>query len=252
MPDNATRIEVCVGDVESALAAAAGGADRIELCSALEVGGLTPSGGVISAAMQDHDTPVHVMIRPRAADFCYSAAEFDAMQADIATAQDHNAAGVVFGILRPNGALDTDRTVQLIEMARPLEVTFHRAFDVMRDRNVGLRQLIELGVDRVLSSGGKSSALAGADTLRELIEVAADKILVVPAAGITAENARDVVAATGAKELHAGSACQETRPSAMTFRNDDVPMGTSSKDEYSLRRTDAALVTELIQAVRDR
>jgi copper homeostasis protein len=169
-------IEVCVDSVESAIAAERGGAHRIELCSALADGGLTPSSGLIATVRQKVDITLHVMIRPRGSDFCYSDDEFSVMQRDILMAKQLRADGVVLGILDLDGKIDTRRTKQLVELAAPLRVTFHRAFDMSRDLLHSLRELQTTGIHGVLTSGGKSTAAAGAQTLKRLVAAASGSI----------------------------------------------------------------------------
>jgi copper homeostasis protein len=161
--------EVCIDSVEGALAAQQGGAQRVELCDNLVEGGTTPSIGTIEVACRSASLGVNVMIRPRGGDFVYSDLEMDVMKADILAAKKCGANGVVFGLLKPNGRIDKPRTRELIELARPMSVTFHRAFDLCRDPGEGLDDLIELGVDRLLTSGQNADALSGADCIKALV-----------------------------------------------------------------------------------
>ena len=178
--------EVCVESVEAAVAAEQGGAHRVELCADLLEGGITPSAGTIALARARLGIRLHVLIRPRGGDFCYSDTELDIMRHDIATARALGADGVVLGVLLPDGTVDAARTAELMAAARPLSVTFHRAFDVTRDPYEALEALIALGVDRVLTSGQESSALEGLDTLAALVQQAGDRIAVMPGGGIRA------------------------------------------------------------------
>ncbi len=162
-------VEICVGDLESALQAAEGGADRVELCADLGVGGTTPSAGTIAEACRRLKIPAHVLIRPRAGDFVPSTAELCAMRQDIQTAKHLGAAGVVFGMLRADGTIDSAATAELIELARPLSVTFHKAFDQTRDPEQALDALIAVGADRVLTSGCRATAEEGREILKRLI-----------------------------------------------------------------------------------
>ena len=160
-------VEVCLDSADSALAAQLGGADRVELCDNLIEGGTTPSAGKIAAARGAIEIGLHVMIRPRGGDFCYSPLEVDAMLHDLAVAGDLGADGVVFGALRPDGTIDRETCARLIEAARPLAVTFHRAFDMTRDPRAALATLIDLAVDRLLTSGQEATVLEGADRIAE-------------------------------------------------------------------------------------
>ena len=192
-------VEICVGDLLSALEAGEGGADRVELCDRLEVGGTTPSAGTIAEACRRLTIPVHVLIRTRAGDFAPSEPEIAAMGRDVEVAKSLGAAGVVFGMLNNDGTIDRDATARLIDLARPMSVTFHKAFDQTPDLDDALETLIELGVDRVLTSGGQPTAEAGADALARLIARAGDRIGVIVAGRLTVENLPAIVARTNAR-----------------------------------------------------
>jgi copper homeostasis protein len=225
-----TLVEVCVDSVTSAIAAERGGAARIELCSALIEGGVTPSAGLIEVTRAAVALPLHVMIRPRAGDFFYDAAEFDIMRRDIALARQMGATGVVLGILEANGNVDVARTRQFVELARPLAVTFHRAFDMTSDLSRALDDVCAAGVDRVLTSGGEPTSLQGGQTILQLIRHARGRIVVMPGSGIKPENARRLVNQTGATEIHVG--LRSTLPSPMLHRNPRVSMGLLEGREY--------------------
>ncbi len=244
-----TLIEVVVDGTESALAAQTGGAHRVELCSGLAEGGVTPSAGLIAVTRAAITIGLHVMIRPRGGDFVYNDHEFAAMQQDIATAKSLGADGVVFGILTPEGVVDTPRLATLIAHARPLAVTFHRAFDMVADAPYALECLINLGFDRVLTSGLEASALEGAETIAELVRQAGDRIVVMPGGGIHERNIRRVVAATGAREVHLSG----RRPveSPMRVRNSRVHLGAALyPPEYTLMQTAAERVRACHTALR--
>ena len=210
-------VEICVGDLESALAAEQGGADRVELCDNLSVGGTTPSAGSIAEACRRLTIPVHVLIRPRAGDFVPSQAEQDAMRFDIDMARTLGAAGVVFGVLRPDGTIERDQIAALVELARPMSVTFHKAFDQTPDPEQALETLIASGVDRVLTSGGRPTALEGLDTLRRLVEQAGGRISILAGGRLSADNLETIIAATGVREVHFGSAVTRTLLGSMTI-----------------------------------
>lgn len=197
-------LEICCGDVESVYAAAAGGADRIELCAALSEGGLTPSCGQLRAALSLH-VPVNVLIRARGGDFVFSDAEIRAMIDDIHLAADMDANGVVIGALTPDGDIDTDAVGRMAEAAKGMHITFHRAFDVCRDPFRALEDVISIGCDTLLTSGHEPDALAGAATLRALHGRAAGRIAVMAGCGVTPENAARILRESGADALH-GSA----------------------------------------------
>lgn len=234
-------MEVCVDSVESALAAAAGGADRIELCQDLCEGGLTPSAGLLATVRARVKLPVAVMIRPRGADFCYTEAEFEVMRRDLQFAKETGAAMIVLGLLTPDGEVDRVRTQELVALARPLPVTFHRAFDMARDAGQALEDLIGLGVERVLTSGQERTVVEGLETVVVLMKQAAGRIIIVPGGGITERNLPRILAATGAAEFHVSASA--TQESPMTFRNPRVAMGRSfGPPEYSFTRASESRV----------
>ena len=223
-------LEVCADSVESALAAQRGGAHRIELCSGLVEGGTTPSSGLISTVRSRLSIPICVMVRPRGGDFCYGTDDFETMEQDVLTAKHLGADGVVFGILQEDGRIDVARTKHLVELARPLKVTFHRAFDMSRDLKESLDAMIAAGVDRVLTSGGEQRVEDGAGKVRELSHVASGRIAIMAGGGITESNAHRVIAATGIHELHASAAVSVSSP--MRHRNDRISMGAIKGREY--------------------
>ncbi len=242
-------VEACVESVESAVAAAEGGADRVELCDDLVEGGTTPSAGAIRLARARLDVGIHVMIRPRGGDFLYTDLEFEVMRHDIAVARELGADGVVLGLLCRDGTIDRERTARLVEDAGPLPVTFHRAFDVSRDPMDALETLIELGVRRVLTSGQRPAALESLDLIRRLVAAAAERVTILAGGGITPENAARIVAETGVTEIHLYA--PRRFPSPMEFRNDAVPMGMAYEpEEYVRTVTDAARIRAVVASVR--
>ena len=197
-------LEISVESVDAAAAAERGGADRIELCADLSVGGLTPDTTLIRAVRQQIQIPIFVMIRPRGGDFVYSSAEFAQMKKNVAVARDSGANGLVFGILKPNRTVDIDRTRELVELAQPLPVTFHRAFDACPDLSQALEDVVRSGASRILTSGGAASASEGASNLAMLVAAAGKRVTVVPGSGINAGNILQLAAATRAQEFHSG------------------------------------------------
>lgn len=214
-------VEICCGDLRSALEAGEGGADRVELCDRLEVGGTTPGAGTIAEACRSLTIPVHVLVRVRAGDFAPDRAELAAMRDDVDVARRLGASGVVLGILRRDGTIDRDATASLVELARPMSVTFHKAFDQTPDLDEALETLVELGVDRVLTSGGRASAEEGAEALARLVARAGDRIGVLVAGRLTLANLPAVVRRTGTREVHLGSAAVGPVSSPCTFRPGD-------------------------------
>lgn len=239
-------IEACVDSVESAVAAERGGAKRVELCAALLEGGLTPSAGAIRIARDRLGIGLHVIIRPRGGDFLYSDVEHGVMLEDVATAKTLGADGVVIGALTPDGRVDVERTRALLERARPMSVTFHRAFDMTRDPFEALETLVELGVDRLLTSGQEESAVAGLDLLKELVVRAGERLVVMPGGNIHERNVAKIARETEAKELHVTGFVDVE--SGMEFKNPRVYMGGLLRPpEYSRAMTDAAAIASLVR-----
>jgi len=196
-------VEACVDSVESALAAERGGAGRLELCDALFDGGTTPSAGMIAACRDRVSIPLFVIIRPRGGGFVYSESELDVMRRDIIAARGLDADGVVIGALRPDGTVDAAHAQSLVDVAGDMEVTFHRAFDFAPDLAAALETIISVGVSRVLSSGGAPTAREGIPALKSLVRQADDRIAVMAGGGVREENVREIVDATGVREVHA-------------------------------------------------
>ena len=219
MPNRVT-VEICVDSIESAIAADRGRADRIELCSSLAEGGVTPSAGLIATVLSRVSLAVFVMIRPRAGDFCYSDDEFRAMEQDIVTAKQLGADGVVFGLLNEDGRVDVARTHQLVEIARPLKVTFHRAFDVARDLHEALEELVRAALGRIKI----------AELNRAAKDQTKDRIIVMAGAGITEQNVRELLVETGVREIHAS--LRSVVPSPMRYRNEKISFGGVDSREY--------------------
>lgn len=242
-------LEVCVDSMASVLAAQEGGAHRIELCDSLLEGGLTPSAGTIEVARRHLSIDINVMIRPRGGDFLYSDLEVEVMQRDIMVAKQLGANGVVFGLLTANGAIDVERTKALIASARPMSVTVHRAFDMVANAHAALDMLIALGVDRVLSSGLEASAEAGVTTLRDLVQQAAGRIIIMPGAGVHEHNIAAIARATGAVELHmSGRSPQESQ---MHYRNSRISLGGSGgAAEYTHQITSSSRIRASLDALR--
>ena len=181
-------LEICANSYQSAINAEIAGAHRIELCSEISVGGITPSLGLLKKVMHSLSIPVQVLIRPRSGDFHYSNAEFDIMKENILQCKDLGCAGIVSGVLHEDNSIDIKRTSELIELSKPMSFTFHRAFDVVSKPKEALLQLLNLGVDRLLTSGQEEKAEDGIDLLIELQKLAKNKITILPGSGINSEN----------------------------------------------------------------
>jgi len=227
------RAEICVDSVAGVRAAREAGAARVELCADLLEGGITPSRGMIRAARAVNGIGLHVIIRPRGGDFVADADEMAIMEADIDTAKEEGADGVVFGLLTPDGAIDVEKTRALVARARPLAVTFHRAFDMATDPFAALETLIELGIERVLSSGQEESVLEGLPLLADLMARAGDRIIVMPGGGITERNIERIAAALTPREIHFAALVPEASP--MRTRRDHVFMGGALRPPEYLR-----------------
>lgn len=223
------QIEVCCFSLNSCLVAQRAGANRIELCGGLAEGGTTPSAGLIQLARQQLTIPFYVMIRPRGGDFLYSDTELAVMKADIQLAKALGADGLVFGLLNPDGTVDEGRTKQLVDLAAPLPVTFHRAFDMTRDPLEALEAVIRTGAVRILTSGQQQTAEGGLPILQQLSQAATGRIEIMAGAGVNAQNARLFIDA-GVNALHLSGSQKED--SGMIFRQPSVSMASSLPGEY--------------------
>ena len=240
-------LEICAGSVESAIAARDGGAQRIELCSALEIGGVTPSAGIIAKARKVEGLTLNVIIRPRGGDFLYNEYEIACMEEDIRTCRRLGVDGIVIGALTAEGDIDTDTCKRLIASAEGMGVTFHRAFDMCRNPQKALETLIEIGCHRVLTSGQAATAEAGIPLLAKLVEQAAGRIIIMPGCGVSSKNAAHILQATGAKEIHASA--RKSVGSGMIFRHSGVSMGTPGSDEYARKETDKKEVESIVKSI---
>ncbi len=240
-------LEICAGSVESAIAARDGGAARIELCAALEIGGTTPSAGLIAEARKIEGIVLNVIIRPRGGDFLYNEHEAACMEQDIRTCRQLGADGVVIGALTAEGDIDTALCKRLIDAADGMSITFHRAFDMCRDPKRALEELIAIGCDRVLTSGQAATAEAGLPLLKELVQQAAGRISIMPGCGVNSGNAARILQATGAVEIHASA--RKSVGSGMLFRHSGVSMGTPGSDEYARKETDTNEVKLIVRSI---
>ncbi len=243
------KFEICVDSCDGVRAARDAGADRVELCANLLEGGTTPSLGAIRRARTVAGIGLHVIIRPRGGDFFYSADEFDEMETDILAAKEEGTDGVVFWLLQSDGRVDAERCRRLIEAARPMAVTFHRAFDMAADPFEALETLIDLGVERVLTSGQEESVLEGLPLITSLHRQAGERLIVMPGGGITPRNVERIVRESGVREIH--FAALEAREGGMRFRRGGVFMGGALRaPEYARSATSLILIREIMRATQ--
>lgn len=237
-------LEVVATSLESLESAIEGGADRIELCSNLFCGGTTPSAGLIQAAISESSVPVHILIRPRPGDFCYNKAEMNLICRDIEFAKQSGAAGIVCGFLLPDGNIDKEITELIAELASPLSVTFHRAFDVSRDPLQALEDIIEAGCQRLLTSGQKNTAIEGRDLISQLVKHAGDRIIIMPGSGVNADNIQQLKE-TGAHEFHMSGSVN--RDSASIYYNDKVLLSDNPVRDSVIQMTSKEKVAAVKQ-----
>lgn len=243
-----TTFEVCACSLQSALAAQTGGANRVELCSALSIGGITPSIGVIEMVRDALQIDVNVLVRPRQGDFLYSQQEVDVMAADILSCAKIGVNGVVIGALDRHGKVDMEVCRRLVDLAKSngLSVTFHRAVDRSCNPVECVNDIILLGADRILTSGGAKSALQGAETISRMCEVAGGKISIMPGAGVNAENIKEILAVTGVKEIHFSGTTQIE--SQMEYRGGVSFTPDSLGGDFTITESSEEKIREIIAA----
>lgn len=243
---NKPIIEICANSVESAVEAQRGGAQRVELCAGIPEGGTTPSYGDIVMSSRLLDIKLNVIIRPRGGDFLYSPLELDIMQHDIEICRELGADGVVFGCLTPEGEVDKPTCKRLIAAAGDMSLTFHRAFDMCANPRKALEDIIDLGFDRVLTSGCEATALQGKALIRELVQLAGDRIIIMPGCGIKEDNIKEILAFTEVAECH--MSLRERVGSGMIYRNATPSMGGSVViDEFSKDVTSAERIKSILK-----
>ena len=228
------KIEIATTDFATTEAAVEGGADRIELCSALSEGGLTPSFGLIRKCREAFSLPLFPIIRPRGGDFLYSDAEFEIMLHDVKQSKELGCDGVVAGLLKKDGGIDTKRTAKLVAAAYPMEVTFHRAFDRCKDPFEALEQIIDMGCQRILTSGQQPMAPAGMALISQLVQAAGARLIIMPGSGVRKDNIGRLATVTGAEEFH--TSLRGHTPSKMEFIH---PAFEGSKESYTNALIDA-------------
>ncbi|MBK9389778.1 MAG: copper homeostasis protein CutC [Bacteroidetes bacterium] len=239
------KLEICVDSIESAQNAQIAGADRVELCANLPEGGTTPSYGTIISVRNNLDIGVHVIIRPRGGDFLYSDPEYDIMRRDIDICGESGVDGIVIGILTSDGSIDVERTAKLVEYAKPMSVTFHRAFDMCADPFRSIEDIISTGSDRLLTSGQKNKATDGAELIRKLIALASNRLIIMPGGGLDDMNIVKLIKSTGASEYHLTG--RKTIQSGMEFRKSEVVMsGLTGYDEYSRKVADIDMIKRIV------
>ena len=242
-------VEICLEDIESAIAAQCGGADRIELCDNLTVGGTTPSLGMIQQVRQQLQIDLQVLVRPRGGDFCYTDLEFGVMKADVEAAKSAGADGIVTGILNTDGTIDVQRTQELIRLALPIPVTFHRAFDHTPNPLSALETLAGYGISRILSSGQASSAYEGLSLLSQLQKTARGRISIMAGGGVNSWNAPQIVRQARISEIHTGSSCMQRLPGKMSPQHTGVTIDHRNLDN-TYPQVSVELVRQLVASVR--
>ena len=246
MEKNKQILEICVDSACNALTAQSAGAQRVEYCANLSEGGTTPSPAQIETARKQLAIQMYVIIRPRGGDFLYSDTEFEIMKSDIHFCGKTGCNGVVIGILNADGTVDKERNGELVGIAHSyhMGVTFHRAFDRCADLFQAMETVVELGCERILTSGGYDTAIEGAEVIRTLIEKAGGRIIIMPGSGITPENILGLIQKTGANELH--GTFRSRFPSSMQYRNEKL---SNLGEEYELLLTDAEKIKQVIRQI---
>lgn len=243
------KLEVCVDSLESAISAQIAGADRIELCGNLIEGGTTPGYGTIVSVRNNLDIGVNVLIRPRGSDFFYSDPEFDIMRRDIEICGEAGIDGVVIGILLEDGSIDVDRTSRLVEIARPMNVTFHRAFDMCNNPVSGLEDIISTGAERVLTSGQKNSAEEGTELIHRLGKQARNRIIIMAGGGISESNIEQIARTTLVSEFHLTG--RKIIDSEMKYMKQGISMGGfSGIPEFSRKVADTEKISNIINLLK--
>lgn len=237
-------LEICADSIRSALSAEKGGADRIELCTALSEGGTTPSYGQIKFTVDNLSIPVNVLIRPRAGDFLYSDQEFQSMIYDIEFCKAAGASGIVAGILNNDGTIDAQRCSELIRLAKPMSFTFHRAFDMTGNLSEALETIVSIGTDRILTSGGSANVDEGLEMIAELNRLAAGRIKIMAGGGVNEKNAVSLIE-SGITEIH--TSAREKFTGGMIYRNEKVSMHGGAGEEYDLMFTSEKRVRNFVK-----
>ncbi|XP_043502974.1 copper homeostasis protein cutC homolog [Polistes fuscatus] len=245
------NLEICVDTIESAKNAVIGGATRLEICSALSEGGLTPTPGLIKRIREISPIPIYAMIRVRGGNFVYSREEMDIMLDDLKTLKELRVDGFVFGALTSDRQINVSDCKEIIDAAYPLPVTFHRAFDVLvEEPSVAIEILINLGFKRILSSGRKETAEKGLDLLSEMCKIADKKISIMPGCGITPDNLMKIKLGTGAEEFHASAKCKKQLWPGFDRQTNSIRMGVVSEDDL-IMVTNSDTVRQMVNILLD-
>ncbi len=243
------KLEICCYSVESAIAAEKSGADRIELCDNYSEGGTTPSYATIEYSVKKLKIPVNVIIRPRGGDFLYSDVEYETIKQDVLAIKNLNVNGIVIGFLTARGEIDIEKTQEIVDLAKPMEVTFHRAFDMCKDPLKALEQLKKIGITRILTSGAKNTASEGIVLLTEIVSKAENEIIIMPGSGVNKSNLSELIQKTKAMEFHSSAKTFEN--SKMNYFNKDISMGgVESVNEYSKIAVDTEKVIAMIKILK--
>ena len=241
---NEKKIEICCYSLESAIKAEKSGADRVELCDNYSEGGTTPSFATIELAIEKLNIPVNVIVRPRGGDFLYTELEYEIIKKDILKIKEINANGIVIGFLKKDGNIDIERTKEIVNLALPMEITFHRAFDMCQNHLEALEQLKEIGITRILTSGGKNTAFEGIDLISELVKKANGEIIIMPGSGVNDKNLNELMQKTKAFEFHSSAKAFEN--SKMEYFNQNISMGgTESVNEFSKVTVNTAQIQKM-------
>lgn len=240
-------LEVCTDSVESAISAQKGGADRIELCSNLVIGGVTPGQALFQMVKRYTDIDIHVLLRPRYGDYCYDNYEFEQLKEEVQMYRELGALGIVIGMLNPDGTLDAKRMEELVQVAGKMEIVMHRAFDVCINPLETMEQAISLGIDTILTSGQEDSAWKGRGMLKELQEKSAGRIEILAAGGINAEAIKKLVPYTGISSYHMSGKVE--RDSAMTYRKPESGQGHEKSGEYILWKVSEEKIRQAVESL---
>ena len=240
------KLEICCYSVESAINAERSGADRIELCDNYLEGGTTPSYATIKYSVEKLNIPVNVIVRPRGGDFLYSDIEYEIIKQDVLAAKKLNANGIVIGFLTSSGEIDIEKTKEIVELAKPLEITFHRAFDMCKDPLKAIDQLKKIGITRILTSGAKNTVIEGINLLAKLVKKAGNEIIIMPGSGVNEANLSKLIQKTKAIEYH--SSAKTFDNSKMNYFNQDISMGgIDTVNEFSKITVDPKKIKKMIE-----